>query len=86
MCSPLLPQTTSIRHAAILAGCSIDGFTEHVLPRCATEDGRVDTAALERELGYEITCAAWMAADRRLDQRRAQQAAHKRSAHEQSPT
>jgi hypothetical protein len=79
MASPLLPKTTTLRHAAILAGRSIRSFTAGVFPSVATADGlAVDTDKLERVLGFEISPAAWMAADRRLDHRRANQAAHAR--------
>ena len=66
MCSPLLPRTTKIRHAAILSGRSIAGFTRDVLPGVWTLGGRVDTTKLEMAIGVELTPSMWLAADRRL--------------------
>ena len=81
MANPLLPRTTSIRHASILAGRSVRAFTENLFPAVAADDGSaVDTEKLEQELGFELTPAEWMAADRKLDQRRARQAAYQRDA------
>jgi hypothetical protein len=67
MTSPLLPLTLPVTIAAALAGVSPAAFSRHILPMLETENGRVVTRSLERNLDRVITPEIYLAADRKRD-------------------
>jgi hypothetical protein len=67
MTNSLLPSTLPVTIAAAIAGCSPAAFARHVLPLIETENGRVVTRSLERNLDRIITPEVYLAADRKRD-------------------
>jgi hypothetical protein len=67
MTNPLLPSPLPVTIAAAIAGCSPAVFVRHVLPLIETENGRVVTRSLERNLDHFISAEQYLAADRKQD-------------------
>jgi hypothetical protein len=70
MSNPLLPSTLPISISAAIAGVSPAAFTAHILPMLETENGRVVTRSLERNLDRLITPEVYLTADRKMDKAR----------------
>ena len=63
--------------AAAIAGTSPAAFSRHILPMLETENGRVVTRSLERNLDRIITPEVYLAADRKRDGAREYQRARR---------
>jgi hypothetical protein len=69
----LLPVTLPITIASAIAGVSAESFRRHILPMLETENGRVVTRSLERNIDRVITPEEFLTADRKLDKARSKQ-------------
>jgi hypothetical protein len=79
-----LPPTTTISHAAALAGRSRASFRRHflhsgIVATCTTPGGReqVVVTSLQQALGRAITAQEWIAADNTLQPTRTYQAEYR---------
>jgi hypothetical protein len=70
MTNPLLPSTLPVTIAAALAGVSPACFAAHIAPMLETENGRIVTRSLERNLDRLLTPEEFLAADRKRDKAR----------------
>jgi hypothetical protein len=77
MTNSLLPSTLPVTIAAAIAGTSPAAFSRHILPMLETENGRVVTRSLERNLDRIITPEVYLAADRKRDGAREYQRARR---------